>query len=144
MIYKIATVSLLVACIVFLLSYIYTLNKLVVSKKTASKLYVDNFALEQYIKLLQDSKSNNTDQEVHKENFLKFLSDSRDWAFAYIEEVQTGLLKFVDSIDSDIEHFNQYGNVLSANNPNYNAMKRISFAYMELKKLLPEEQINEK
>jgi hypothetical protein len=75
---------------------------------------------------------------------LKFLSDSRDWAFAYIEEVQTGLLKFVDSIDSDIEHFNQYGNVISANNPNYNAMKRISFAYMELKKLLPEEQINEK
>jgi hypothetical protein len=25
---------------------------------------------------------------VHKENFIKFLSDSRDWAFEYIETSQ--------------------------------------------------------
>jgi hypothetical protein len=139
MIYKIATVSLLVACIVFLLSYIYTLNKLVISKKTASKLYVDNFALEQYIKLLQDSKSNNTDQEVHKENFLKFLSDSRDWAFAYIEEVQTGLTEFIEDVKPEIEYFREYGDIISMQ-PNYHSMKKISESYDKLIKLLPKEE----
>jgi hypothetical protein len=139
MIYKLATVSLLVASVVFLLSYLYTLNKLVVSKKVASKLYVDNFALEQYIKLLQDSKSNNTDQEVHKENFLKFLSDSRDWAFAYIEEVQTGLTEFIEDVKPEIEYFREYGDIISMQ-PNYHSMKKISESYDKLIKLLPKEE----
>jgi hypothetical protein len=139
MIYKLATVSLLVASVVFLLSYIYTLNKLVVSKKVASKLYVDNFALEQYIKLLQDSKSNNTDQEVHKENFLKFLSDARDWAFAYIEEVQTGLTEFIEDVKPEIEYFREYGDIISMQ-PNYHSMKKISESYDKLIKLLPKEE----
>jgi hypothetical protein len=139
MIYKLATVSLLVASVVFLLSYLYTLNKLVISKKTASKLYVDNFALEQYIKLLQDSKSNNTDQEVHKENFLKFLSDSRDWAFAYIEEVQTGLTEFIEDVKPEIEYFREYGDIISMQ-PNYHSMKKISESYDKLIKLLPKEE----
>ena len=139
MIYKLATVSLLVASVVFLLSYIYTLNKLVVSKKVASKLYVDNFALEQYIKLLQDSKSNNTDQEVHKENFLKFLSDSRDWAFAYIEEVQTGLTEFIEDVKPEIDYFREYGDIISMQ-PNYHSMKKISESYDKLIKLLPKEE----
>jgi hypothetical protein len=139
MIYKLATVSLLVASVVFLLSHIYTLNKLVVSKKVASKLYVDNFALEQYIKLLQDSKSNNTDQEVHKENFLKFLSDSRDWAFAYIEEVQTGLTEFIEDVKPEIEYFREYGDIISMQ-PNYHSMKKISESYDKLIKLLPKEE----
>jgi hypothetical protein len=139
MIYKLTTVSLAVASAVFLLSYLYTLNKLVISKKAASKLYVDNFALEQYINLLQDSKSNSTDQEVHKENFLKFLSDSRDWAFNYIEEVQGGLNKFVSDVEPEINYFKEYGDIGSMS-PNYHSMKKITEAYEELKKLLPKEE----
>ena len=29
-----------------------------------------------------------SDDTLHKENFIKFLSDSRDWAFEYIEKSQ--------------------------------------------------------
>ena len=139
MIYKLTTVSLAVASAVFLLSYLYTLNKLVISKKAASKLYVDNFALEQYINLLQDSKSSSTDQEVHKENFLKFLSDSRDWAFAYIEDVQSGLAEFVEDVKPEIEYFKEYGDIISMQ-PNYYSMKKIAEAYDKLIKLLPKEE----
>jgi hypothetical protein len=117
---------------------------LITSQKLAGKLYVDNFTLEEYIKTIKNLKEDNTDQQIHQENFLKFISDSRDWAFEYIEKVQSGLSNFIDSIDSDIAHFDQYGDVISTNRPDYDAMKRISVAYMELKKLLPEDQTNEK
>ena len=91
-------VALASSLLVFAISYFVVLSKLIVTKKNLSKIYVDNFALEQYIKLLQDSKSNSTDQEVHKENFLKFLSDSRDWAFEYIEKSQQIIKEVSDEL----------------------------------------------
>ena len=132
-------VALASSLLVFAISYFVVLSKLIVTKKNLSKTYVDNFALEQYIKLLQDSKSNSTDQEVHKENFLKFLSDSRDWAFAYIEDVQSGLTEFVEDVKPEIEYFKEYGDIISMQ-PNYYSMKKIAEAYDKLIKLLPKEE----
>jgi hypothetical protein len=80
-----------------------------------------------------------TDDEVHKENFIKFLSDSRDWAFEYIEEVQHGLNKFVDDIEPEINYFKEYGDIGSMQ-PNYYSLKKITSAYEELKNLLPKEE----
>ena len=49
-----------------------------------------------YSKVTQLMLSNNKlDNDVHKESFIKFLSDSRDSAFEYIEEVQAGISSFV-------------------------------------------------
>lgn len=81
-----------------------------------------------------------SDGDVHQENFIKFLSDSRDWAFAYIEDVQQGLSKFVNTVDADISYFDEYGEVLSISRPDYESMKNISKAYKELKALLPTEE----
>jgi hypothetical protein len=78
-----------------------------------------------------------SDQEVHKENFIKFLSDSRDWAFEYIEDVQNGLQKFVEDIEPEINYFKEYGDIVSMH-PNYYSMKKITEYYDELVKLLPE------
>lgn len=78
----------------------------------------------------------NLDQS--KEDFVKFLSESRDWAFDYIEQVQTGLKQFVDKVDKDIEYFDQYGDVMSMRY-NYESLKVISEAYKEIKNLLPED-----
>ena len=93
------------------------------------------------IELFIDSqKEKESDNDVHKENFIKFLSDSRDWAYEYIETVQSGLNKFVSDVDADISHFDEYGDTLSMSRPDYNAMKNISNSYKELKKLLPVEE----
>lgn len=70
--------------------------------------------------------------------FLKFLSDSRDAAFSYIEEVQGGLTKFINDIEPEINYFKEYGDVGSMA-PNYYSLKKISEAYEELKALLPKE-----
>jgi hypothetical protein len=72
-----------------------------------------------------------------KESFLKFVSDSREWAFDYIEEVQKGLTQFVEAVDRDIEHFDQYG--ITIDSPLHDAMNNISSAYKDLKTLLPKE-----
>ena len=123
----------------FMFAYAVVLSKLISIKKFSSKLYVENFALEEYIKTLKNLKEDKSDQQIHQENFLKFISDSRDWAFNYIEEVQSGLNKFVSDIEPDINYFKEYGDII-AMEPNYNSLKKITEAYEELKKLLPKEE----
>jgi hypothetical protein len=127
------------AMLCFVVAYGITLKKLISSQKIAGKLYVDNFALEEYIKTLKNLKEDKSDQQIHQENFLKFLADSRDWAFNYIEEVQSGLNKFVSDVEPEINYFKEYGDLISME-PNYNSLKKISQAYEELKNLLPKEE----
>ena len=79
-----------------------------------------------------------TDKEQFNEDFLKFISDSRDWAYTYIEDVQESLNRFITDIEPEIMYFDEYSDLMAAE-PNYNSMKKISGAYKELKKLLPEE-----
>jgi hypothetical protein len=106
-------------------------------KKRIKVLAVSLVKVEDFIRL---NKKDEKDNDVHKENFIKFLSDSRDWAYQYIEDVQSGLNKFVDSVDADIAYFDEYGDVLSVERPDYSAMKNISKAYKDLKTLLPVEE----
>ena len=89
--------------------------------------------------LINSQKDKESDNDVHKENFIKFLSDSRDWAYEYIETVQSGLNKFINEIEPEISYFDEYGVVGDAY-PHYHSMKKISSEYKELKKLLPIEE----
>ena len=84
------------------------------------------------------SEENKTDEEKSNEAFLKFVSDSRDWAYQYIDDVQEALSKFINDIEPEIAYFDEYGQVGSAY-PHYHSMKKISGAYKEIKKLLPED-----
>ena len=72
------------------------------------------------------------------ESFLNFVSESRDWAFEYIENVQAALNKFVAETDPSIEYFEKYGDVVAG--PNNELLKKISVSYKELKNILPKDQ----
>lgn len=89
------------------------------------------------IESLMASK-NKLDNDSHQESFIKFLSDSRDSAFEYIEQVQSGINDFVSEVDPLINYFDEYGDIMGMN-PNYDGMKKISLEFKKLKKLLPEE-----
>ena len=132
-------ISLLTLSVSFIVAYSVVLKKFINAKNVMAKLVFDNFTLEKLIEL-QNDKDLKTNESVHKENFVKFISESRDWAFAYIEEVQDGLSQFVNEVDSYIEYFDTYGNVISVERPDYAAMVQISKSYKELKKLLPTEE----
>ena len=84
------------------------------------------------------SDANKTDKEESNEAFLKFVSDSRDWAYQYIDDVQESLTKFITDIEPEIAYFDEYG-VVGTAYPLYHSMKKISSAYKELKKMLPDE-----
>lgn len=86
----------------------------------------------------EQQEQNKTEKEQFNEDFLKFISDSRDWAYSYIEDVQSGLNKFIADIEPEISYFDEYGAVGTAY-PHYHSMKKISSAYKELKNLIPED-----
>jgi hypothetical protein len=126
----------------FGVSYTLVLRQLVKLKRDISKLFIEKTLLQEYVELTKSTKiKEESDDSIHKENFIKFLSDSRLWAFEYIESVQKGLTKFVNDVDADISHFDEYGEALSMSRPDYPSMKNISKAYKELKTLLPEDEI---
>jgi hypothetical protein len=110
--------------------------KMFVLRKRVMSLAISLVKVEE---VFNSTKKEDSDSDVHKENFIKFLSDSRDWAYLYIEDVQKGLSKFVYDIEPEIAYFDEYGLVGEAY-PHYHSMKKISQAYKELKKLLPEEE----
>jgi len=70
------------------------------------------------------------------DGFLKFISESRDLAFSYIEEAQTGISKFVKGVQPEIEYFSKFGS-LSEGQPLHESMAIISKEYEELRKLIP-------
>ncbi len=87
-----------------------------------------------------EHKENKTEKEKANEDFLKFVSDSRDMAYQYIESVQEGLKKFIDEVEPQLEYYNAYGSVVEGIvAPHDFALKKISSEFKELKKLLPED-----
>jgi hypothetical protein len=99
------------------------------------KAHVDKTIISEKLSDLAEQPKNISDPAA--EAFLKFISDSRDWAYQYIDEVQTSLDKFVTEIEPEILYFDTYGDLMGAE-PNYNSMKKISVAFKDLKNLLPE------
>ena len=120
-------------------AYLVMVNSFNKLRSQYQKLFVDMMLLEKLIGEIESSKIQ-SDESVHKENFIKFISDSRDWAYSYIEEVQTGLKHFIDETAPEINYFRDYSDTMALA-PNYYSMKKISEEYDKLKKLLPEEEI---
>jgi len=85
-----------------------------------------------------NNKSVSEDKNLNtNEGFVKFLSDSRDWAFAYIEEVQLVLKKFISEVGPEIEYYRNFGQAVDS--PNNESLDKISKAYSELEKVLPKD-----
>jgi hypothetical protein len=84
--------------------------------------------------------TNKTDKDQANEDFLKFISDSRDWAYQYIEEVQAGLKTFIDEVEPQIDYYDHYGAAVDGMiAPHDFALKKISSEFKKLKNLLPED-----
>jgi hypothetical protein len=115
---------------------IFLLLKILKLREAVKVLSVAYSKIESLSSLKNNDDLNN---DVHKENFIKFLSDSRDWAYEYIEDLQEGVTHFVNNIEPEIAYFDEYGEVGSAY-PHYHSMKKISEAYKDLKTLLPEDE----
>lgn len=126
---------LILALLSIVLGFLYfqSLLKLKQNTKNTIDLILTNFALKE-TETTDESKI----LDIHQESFIKFLSDSRDWAFEYIDKSQKQIKEFVDTADKHFAFFDSYG-VLTEGQLFYEDMKVISEEYKKLKSLLPEE-----
>jgi hypothetical protein len=69
------------------------------------------------------------------DGFLRFVSDSREWAFSYIEEVQSAVSGFKASVADIILSYE----IDSSNRLSEEETKKIVDAYNELVKVLPKD-----
>lgn len=109
---------------------IYTINLRISRKRIAASLAKTIFDQEtlktELEKALAASESKGLEQS---EGFLKFVSDSREWAFTYIEDVQTKLKSF-DKVASPI---------LKQKDISLDKITKLSEAYKDLESLLPKD-----
>jgi hypothetical protein len=75
--------------------------------------------------------------EAANESYVKFISDSRDWAYEYIETVQDHLSRFASKVEPQLNYFNTYG--MTVQGPHTILAKEIGEAYEELKTIMPQE-----
>lgn len=135
---EIALIALSVVSLSFLVGLISMVKKTRESSEAFSQLILTYNALREVLDLKEEAYKNESD--IHKENFIKFLSDSREWAFTYIEDVQSGLKKFIDEVEPEISYYDNFGIVIDGMVPPHDkALKKISAEFKELKKLLPED-----
>lgn len=131
-------VGVLVTIVIYL---VYRFFKMRTLFKALSDLYMQELA----DKMLLQKKVEELYQDIENvklqqtDGFLKFVSDSRDWAFQYIEEVQEALAEFDKAIAPRLEWSETYGQVVG-NTAHSETVKTISEAYEKLKEVLPKEK----
>lgn len=133
MIEFIAFLTVIILFFMLIIKYVRLSLKLSATTLELIKSNVDKNIVSEKLLEISESKA-----DPSSEAFLKFISDSRDWAYQYIDEVQGGLNKFITDVEPEINYFKEYGD-LGSMSPNYYSLKKITEAYEELKKLLPED-----
>lgn len=99
------------------------------------QLIMDNNILSQK---LQEELVKQKDESIeNSEGFLNFISQSRDWAFSYIENVQSVINKFINDVKPHIDHFDKVGEAMWT--PHSDQMKNISNAFKELIAIVPDD-----
>jgi hypothetical protein len=129
----IAFLTVIILFFMLIIKYVRLSLKLSATTLELIKSNVDKNIVSEKLLEISESKA-----DPSSEAFLKFISDSRDWAYQYIDEVQGGLNKFITDVEPEINYFKEYGD-LGSMSPNYYSLKKITEAYEELKKLLPED-----
>ena len=125
--------------LVLILVLLYLVVKSNINKRKMLALYIQSemqkHMLGQKIEELQKELSSKELSET--DGFVKFISQSRDWAFEYIEEVQKALIEFDNEVAAQLEWATTYGR-LSGDTVHTNTVNIVSEAYKKLKSVLPE------
>lgn len=133
---EIALAALSILSVSLLIGLISATKKL----KSVSDSFGSLFLAYQVLSQQTNQPVTKEDEDIHKENFIKFLSDSREWAFGYIESVQSGLKDFIEKVEPHLKYYNKYGVVIEGMIPPHDfALITITQEFEKLKLLLPED-----
>ena len=121
----------------FAFAYLISLFKINKINKSFTKLLISHKSLQHFVD--NNNIEFKNEDDIHKENFIKFLSDSRDWSFSYIEEVQTKINKMISELKPDVEYFEKFESLYDGH-PSYEILTNFVKSYKELQDLLPKEE----
>jgi hypothetical protein len=71
------------------------------------------------------------------ESLIKFLSETRDLSFEFIEKCQTVVDEFVKEFEGDCAYFEKYGQAFNTGMPNDKVVEKLAAHLPKLKDLLP-------
>jgi hypothetical protein len=128
-------ISVCVAGVLFALLSFILFIKFYKLKKVIKKLSDAYKTLDMMINLKDDTV---LDSDIHKENFIKFLSDSRDWAYEYIDSVQQSVDSLLKKTESTIEYHKEFKSLEIE--PYATHIETLVSAIDELKILLPDKE----
>jgi hypothetical protein len=129
---------LLVTVIVALV--VSVINLKIKNKRLAVELLQSTIDHNIALTMLAEELKKNENVSIEKtDGFLKFISESRDLAFEYIEKVQESLIKFKSEVDPEIDYMLTYGTA-TGDSLSLKAFKKIEKAYRKLmNEALPQE-----
>ena len=137
---NILDITLFSVYIVSILTLLYFFIKTNIQKRRLLAVYIqvemDKYLIAQ--KLEEVSKELSAKELAETDGFVKFISQSRDWAFEYIEEVQKALTEFDKEVSPKLEWANTFGK-LAGETVHTDTIKTISEAYDKLKTVLPKD-----
>jgi hypothetical protein len=122
--------------IVFLAAYVLKLSM----RKRRLILEIVQLQIDKQIlthRLKEEIEKRNSADIENTDGFLKFISQSRDWAFDYIEQVQAALLEFKNKVEPQILYAKTYGTTVGESTHSI-IVDKISDAYDDLVKVMPE------
>jgi hypothetical protein len=123
---------------------ISVINLKVKNRRLAKELLQSTLDHNIALTLLAEELKKREDVSIEKtDGFLKFISESRDLAFEYIEKVQDSLFKFKNDVDPEIKYMLTYGTA-TGDSLSLKSFKKIEKAYSKLMSevLPPEEKKN--
>jgi hypothetical protein len=128
-----------IAYAVVALTLLYLVIKLNIQKRKVLSLYIQSEMHKHMLgqKLEELQKELSTKELSETDGFVKFISQSRDWAFEYIEEVQKALTEFDEVVDPLLKWAMRFG-ILNGETAHTKILREISEAYDKLKSVLPE------
>jgi hypothetical protein len=85
--------------------------------------------------ILEKGISQESEKIEQNDGFLKFVSDSRDWAYAYIESVQEEISSFITIVGPDIEYLETYRPPVISDD----VTERLIAGYKKIKDLIPDD-----
>lgn len=92
-------------------------------------------------KLLEVLSEIETKKVEQSEGFLRFVSESREWAFKYIEDVQDALKDFDKAVSSELEYLYS-SRTVDSDVLSKAAINTVYKEYLKLKEMLPDDVVN--
>jgi hypothetical protein len=125
--------------VIFIITFVIMFFKLIRLRNNSVKLKLQIIDLVQRNELLKKALDSKESGHVEKtEGFLNFVTQSRDWAFEYIEDVQRVVNSVLTKTEATVKYHKEFSSVVIE--PYKTQMDVLTEGIEELKFLLPNEE----